>query len=60
MILQIAVVPKGLQPGGYSMPVYNKLVRDKIPAVISAGGKECRTSTIGGDAVMKALRQKLL
>ena len=42
------------------MPVYNKLVRDKIPAIISAGGKECRTSTISGDALMKALRQKLL
>lgn len=35
------------------MPVYNKLVRDRIPQVIQSTGKECHTRTILGEEEYK-------
>jgi predicted house-cleaning noncanonical NTP pyrophosphatase (MazG superfamily) len=39
---------------------YNKLVRDKIPAIIEARGEGVEVVQLGGDALISALRQKLL
>ncbi|MBB3114556.1 putative house-cleaning noncanonical NTP pyrophosphatase (MazG superfamily) [Paenibacillus phyllosphaerae] len=41
------------------MPVYNKLVRDKIPQVIEATGKSCRTRILGQEEYLLALNTKL-
>lgn len=41
------------------MPIYNKLVRDRIPEIIKAGGKKCRVSTVSGEQLIQALQQKL-
>lgn len=41
------------------MPVYNKLVRDLIPQVIKANGKECRTRILDEEAYKKELVIKL-
>lgn len=32
------------------MAVYDKLVRDRIPEVINASGKECRFSYVTGES----------
>lgn len=42
------------------MKVYNKLVRDKIPEVIRAAGKECETSIVSGKEKTVLLEKKLL
>lgn len=42
------------------MPTYNKLVRDRIPAVIEGQGKRCRTQTLSTSALKQALRDKLV
>jgi predicted house-cleaning noncanonical NTP pyrophosphatase (MazG superfamily) len=39
---------------------YNKLVRDKIPAIIEAKGERVETVLLNGDALIAALRQKLV
>ena len=39
---------------------YNKLVRDKIPAIIEARGERVEIVQLKGDAVISALRQKLV
>ncbi|MCM3631151.1 nucleoside triphosphate pyrophosphohydrolase [Paenibacillus glycanilyticus] len=41
------------------MPVYNKLVRDLVPQVIEATGKECRTRILEESEYADALRMKL-
>ncbi|GGG02091.1 nucleoside triphosphate pyrophosphohydrolase [Paenibacillus abyssi] len=41
------------------MPVYNKLVRDLIPQVIKANGKECRTRILDEEEYKKELVIKL-
>lgn len=42
------------------MTTYNKLVRDKIPEVIKAAGKECEVSVVSGKEKTKLLEKKLL
>lgn len=42
------------------MPKYNKLVRDKIPAIIKATGRICRTRELDREEHVQALRVKLL
>ncbi len=39
---------------------YNKLVRDKVPAVIEGGGEDVEVVQLSGDALVAALRQKLI
>jgi len=39
---------------------YNKLVRDKIPELIEARGERVETVRLGGDALVAALREKLV
>ena len=41
------------------MPAYNKLVRDKIPEIISASGKKANCRILGKDEYIKELDQKL-
>ena len=40
--------------------VYNKLVRDKIPQIIEASGKECSTEVLSQESYIQALDMKLL
>ena len=40
--------------------VYNKLVRDKIPQIIEASGKECTIEVLSQESYIQALDQKLL
>ncbi|HLQ73181.1 MAG TPA: nucleoside triphosphate pyrophosphohydrolase [Bacillota bacterium] len=42
------------------MPVYNKLVRDKIPAIIEADGKACTTRILNEKEYELALEKKLV
>ena len=41
------------------MITYNKLVRDRIPAVLKAAGKQCETRTLNHDEYAAALDEKL-
>ncbi|WP_315370774.1 nucleoside triphosphate pyrophosphohydrolase [Paenibacillus xylanexedens] len=41
------------------MPTYNKLVRDKIPHIITSSGKECRTRILDPEEYKQELRTKL-
>lgn len=41
------------------MPVYNKLVRDRIPDVIKSNGKECRTRILNEEEYKRELIIKL-
>jgi len=41
------------------MPVYNKLVRDKIPQIIKANGKSHRTRILSDEEYKKELKTKL-
>lgn len=41
------------------MPTYNKLVRDKIPQVIAAKGKNCRTRILDEIQYKKEITTKL-
>ncbi len=38
---------------------YNKLVRDKIPEIIEAGGGQCRTAILSDDEYLAILDAKL-
>jgi predicted house-cleaning noncanonical NTP pyrophosphatase (MazG superfamily) len=39
--------------------VYEKLVRDRIPDIIQAKGKDCRFSRVSGEQLMSGLEAKL-
>ncbi|NLM54429.1 MAG: nucleoside triphosphate pyrophosphohydrolase [Firmicutes bacterium] len=41
------------------MAVYEKLVRDRIPDIIQAKGKDCRFSRVSGEQLMSGLEAKL-
>lgn len=41
------------------MKIYNKLVRDKIPEIIEADGKSCKTRILPDEEYIAALEQKL-
>lgn len=41
------------------MKVYNKLVRDKIPEIIGADGKICKTRILSDEEYIAALEKKL-
>lgn len=43
------------------MPIiqYHKLVRDRIPEIIRASGKTCRTEVLSDDAYLKMIDAKL-
>lgn len=41
------------------MKIYNKLVRDKIPEIIKADGKTCKTRTLSNEEYVEALETKL-
>lgn len=41
------------------MPIFNKLVRDRIPQVIQSSGKECRTTILNDKEYGKELVIKL-
>ncbi|MFC4799425.1 phosphoribosyl-ATP pyrophosphohydrolase [Neobacillus sp. GCM10023253] len=40
------------------MPLYNKLVRDKIPDIIGSTGKKCSFKVLNDDEYIKALQEK--
>lgn len=42
-----------------SMPTYNKLVRERIPFIITSQGKECRTRTLNPEEYVAELKVKL-
>jgi predicted house-cleaning noncanonical NTP pyrophosphatase (MazG superfamily) len=41
------------------MPVYNKLVRDRIPEIIEASGRRCEVRELGDQEYLSALNHKL-
>ena len=41
------------------MPIHNKLVRDRIPEIISKSGKEMRTKVLSEERYKEELRRKL-
>ncbi|HEX3044944.1 MAG TPA: nucleoside triphosphate pyrophosphohydrolase [Bacillota bacterium] len=41
------------------MPTYHKLVRDRIPDIIAAHGKQCTTEILSDAAYLDKLHQKL-
>lgn len=42
------------------MKIYNKLVRDKIPEIIRADGKECEVRIVEGKEKYELLEKKLM
>jgi predicted house-cleaning noncanonical NTP pyrophosphatase (MazG superfamily) len=40
------------------MPIYNKLVRDRIPEVITRNGKKCSTRILDNEEYMEELKKK--
>jgi predicted house-cleaning noncanonical NTP pyrophosphatase (MazG superfamily) len=40
------------------MPIYNKLVRDRIPEVITRKGKKCSTRILDNEEYTKELKKK--
>jgi predicted house-cleaning noncanonical NTP pyrophosphatase (MazG superfamily) len=44
--------------GAYAMPIYNKLVRDKIPMIIEKTGKTFTTRVLSDEEYIEHLRKK--
>lgn len=44
--------------GGVKMPIYNKLVRDKLPEIIGSAGQKCSCKVLNDDEYIKALQKK--
>jgi predicted house-cleaning noncanonical NTP pyrophosphatase (MazG superfamily) len=44
--------------GGNNMPIYNKLVRDRIPEIIEKDGKKFSSRILSNDEYIKSLREK--
>lgn len=42
-----------------AVKVYNKLVRDKIPEIIEADGRKCKTEILSEEAYLKMVDAKL-
>jgi len=42
-----------------AVKVYNKLVRDKIPEIIEADGRKCKTKILSEEAYLKMVDAKL-
>ncbi len=42
-----------------AVKVYNKLVRDKIPEIIEADGRKCKTELLSEEAYLKMVDAKL-
>lgn len=42
-----------------AVKVYNKLVRDKIPEIIEADGRKCKTAILSEEAYLKMVDAKL-
>lgn len=42
------------------MPIYNKLVRDKVPQIIEAKGKKASTKILTNEEYVKELKKKCL
>ncbi len=40
------------------MPIYNKLVRDRIPEIIEEEGKSCSTSILNDEQYLEELKNK--
>lgn len=49
----------GILYRGDKMKIYNKLVRDKIPKIIEADGKSCKTHILSNAEYIAALEEKL-
>lgn len=47
------------ESGSLYMPVYNKLVRDRIPEIIEQSGKKCTTEILDDKEYVIALKKKL-
>jgi predicted house-cleaning noncanonical NTP pyrophosphatase (MazG superfamily) len=43
-----------------TIATYDKLVRDRIPEIIEASGKSCRTSISTGEELIQRLQSKLV
>lgn len=41
------------------MPIYNKLVRDRIPEIIQKSGKDCNCITLEYETYVSELKEKL-
>lgn len=41
------------------MPLFNKLVRDRIPEIIAASGRRCEVRQLADEEYLTALNQKL-
>lgn len=41
------------------MPIYNKLVRDRIPEIIENDGKKCTTKILDNETYVKELKKKM-
>ena len=44
---------------GFTVKVYNKLVRDKIPEIIEADGRSCKTVILSKEEYLKMVDAKL-
>ncbi len=42
------------------MPIYHKLIRDKIPKTIEDTGKQCTSKILSNDEYIKTLQKKVL